>query len=165
MEQEKPSLPPWAKSYWEVVKEAMGLKKRSGLDLLIKFCLFCRRPLRQITKLGLEAIWMETYVFHGRKRGHQIVELKHKTDLLPAVLGELTVGHGSQVFSVHPHLAGGGPIRAADDVQQGGFSSPGGPYELAELSPLDLQVQAAPFGLQGQSNPGFCTFASTPILK
>lgn len=56
MEQEKPSPPPWDKSYWEVVKEAMGLKKRSGLELLTKFCFFCRRPLRQITKLGLEGV-------------------------------------------------------------------------------------------------------------
>ncbi len=56
MEQEKPSPPPWEKSYWEVVKEAMGLKKRPGLELLIKFCFFYRRPLRQITKLGLEGV-------------------------------------------------------------------------------------------------------------
>jgi transposase InsO family protein len=50
-EQEKPNPPPWEKSYWEVIKEAMGLEKLSGLELLTKFSFFSRRPLRTITKL------------------------------------------------------------------------------------------------------------------
>lgn len=55
-EQEKPSPPPWEKSYWEVIREAMDLGKRSGLELLTKFCFFSRRPLRTITKLGLDGV-------------------------------------------------------------------------------------------------------------
>jgi transposase InsO family protein len=55
-ELEKPSPPPWEKSYWDVVKEAMGLGRRSRLELLTKFCFFSRRPLRTITKLGLEGV-------------------------------------------------------------------------------------------------------------
>ena len=55
-EQEKPNPPPWEKSYWEVIKEAKGLEKLSGLELLTKFCFFSRQPLRTITKLGLEGV-------------------------------------------------------------------------------------------------------------
>jgi len=55
-EQEKPNPPPWEKSYWEVVKQAMGLGKRSGLELLTKLSFFSRRPLRTITKMGLEGV-------------------------------------------------------------------------------------------------------------
>lgn len=55
-EQEKPNPPPWEKSYWKLVEEAMALGKRSGIELLTKFCFFSRRPLRRITKLGLEGV-------------------------------------------------------------------------------------------------------------
>jgi len=50
-EQERPDAEPWKRPYWEVVKEAMNLKDRSGLEMLTKFCFFVRRPLRTITKL------------------------------------------------------------------------------------------------------------------
>ena len=50
-EQEKPEGPPWKRNYWEVVKEAMNLENRSGLEMLTKFCFFVRRPLRTIVKL------------------------------------------------------------------------------------------------------------------
>jgi len=55
-EQEKPDPPPWKKSYWQVVKEAMDLKERTKLELLTKFSFFCRRPLRTITRLGREGV-------------------------------------------------------------------------------------------------------------
>lgn len=55
-EQEKPDPPPWKKSYWEVIKEAMGLKEKTKLELLTKFSFFCRRPLRTITRLGREGV-------------------------------------------------------------------------------------------------------------
>ncbi len=51
-EQERPEGPPWKRNYWEVVKEAMNLENRSGLEMLTKFCFFVRRPLRTIVKLG-----------------------------------------------------------------------------------------------------------------
>ena len=53
-DKEKPDPPPWTRSYWEVVKEAMGLERRTGLEMLIKFCFFWPRPLRKIAKLVIE---------------------------------------------------------------------------------------------------------------
>lgn len=55
-EHEKPDPLPWKKSYWEVIKEAMGLKEKSKLELLTTFSFFCRRPLRTITRLGREGV-------------------------------------------------------------------------------------------------------------
>jgi len=50
-EQERPDAEPWKRPYWEVVKEAMNLEDRSGLEMLTKFCFFVRRPLRTLAKL------------------------------------------------------------------------------------------------------------------
>ena len=50
-EQERPDAEPWKRPYWEVVKEAMKLEDRSGLEMLTKFCFFVRRPLRTLVKL------------------------------------------------------------------------------------------------------------------
>jgi transposase InsO family protein len=53
-ELDKPDPPAWTRSYWEVVKEAMGLETRTGLEMLIKFCFFWPRPLRKIAKLAMD---------------------------------------------------------------------------------------------------------------
>ena len=50
-EQERPEGPPWKRTYWDVVKEAMNLENRSRLEMLTKFCFFLRRPLRTFVKL------------------------------------------------------------------------------------------------------------------
>lgn len=55
-EQEKEDVPPWKRNYWDVLKEAMGLKQMTVLEVMTKFCFFCSRPLRKITKLGLEGV-------------------------------------------------------------------------------------------------------------
>lgn len=47
---------PWKRNYWDVLKEAMGLKQLTGLELMTKFCFFCLRPLRKIAKLELEGV-------------------------------------------------------------------------------------------------------------
>jgi len=55
-EKEKENGPPWKRDYWEVLKEAMGLKEMTALELMTKFCFFCPRPLRKVTKFGLEGV-------------------------------------------------------------------------------------------------------------
>ena len=45
--QGKEDVPPWKRNYWDVLKEVMGLKQMSALELMAKFCFFC---LRAITK-------------------------------------------------------------------------------------------------------------------
>ena len=55
-EREKLDPPPWKKSYWQVIRESMGMKERTKQELLTKFAFFCRRPLRTITRLGREGV-------------------------------------------------------------------------------------------------------------
>ena len=55
-EQENGNAQPWKKNYWDVLKEAMGLKQMSHLELWTKFCFFLPKPLRKITKFGLEGV-------------------------------------------------------------------------------------------------------------
>jgi len=55
-ELEKENVQPWKRNYWDVVKEAMGLKQMSTLELMTKFCFFLPKPLRKITKFGLEGV-------------------------------------------------------------------------------------------------------------
>lgn len=55
-EKEKENGPPWKRDYWKVLKEAMGLKEMTALELMTKFCFFCPRPLRKVTKFGLEGV-------------------------------------------------------------------------------------------------------------
>lgn len=55
-EQGKEDVLPWKRNYWDVIKEVMGLKQMSALELMTKFCFFCSRPLRRIAKLELEGV-------------------------------------------------------------------------------------------------------------
>jgi transposase InsO family protein len=55
-EQEKEDGPPWKRNYWDVIKGAMGLKEMTDLEVMIKFCFFCPRPLRKIAKLEMEGV-------------------------------------------------------------------------------------------------------------
>ena len=55
-EHEKEKEEPWKRNYWDVLKEAMGLKQMTALEVMTKFCFFLPRPLRRITNFGLEAV-------------------------------------------------------------------------------------------------------------
>lgn len=56
LEHEHEKEEPWKRNYWDVLKEAMGLKQMTALELMTKFCFFLPRPLRKITKFGLEGV-------------------------------------------------------------------------------------------------------------
>jgi transposase InsO family protein len=48
------NVPPWKRTYWDVLKSGLKLKQMTGRELLIKLAFFCRRPLRRIAKLNQE---------------------------------------------------------------------------------------------------------------
>lgn len=43
-------IPPWKRSYWEVLKSGLQLNLMSNSELLTKLDFFCRRPLRRIAQ-------------------------------------------------------------------------------------------------------------------
>jgi len=44
------NVPPWTRSYWEVLKSAVNVGQMSSSELLTKLAFFCRRPLRMIAR-------------------------------------------------------------------------------------------------------------------
>ena len=83
-------------------------------------------------------------VFPRVQHRHQIVALEDKANLPPAENGQRFIFQGKDVLPVHDHAAGGGPVKAAQHVQQGGFSGAGCPdhgYKLTFLHGKGHTVQ------------------------
>jgi len=49
-------VPPWIRSYWEVLKSAVNVEQMTARELLTKLAFFCRRPLRRIARQNLEYV-------------------------------------------------------------------------------------------------------------
>lgn len=55
-ERGRKNIPPWKRNYWDVLKDALGLKTLTNLEVKTKFFFFCRRPLRKIAKIQPEGV-------------------------------------------------------------------------------------------------------------
>jgi hypothetical protein len=64
----------------------------------------------------------ELHVLRRRQPRNQMEELKNKSDLMAADVGELGLFEDTDVTSVQPVGATGGPIQAPDDVEQCRFT-------------------------------------------
>lgn len=53
-ESSRAEIPPWTRSYWEVLKSAVNAEQMSRGELLTKLAFFCRRPLRIIARRNRE---------------------------------------------------------------------------------------------------------------
>ena len=69
------------------------------------------------------------HILKSRQIGNQIVKLKDKTDILPAVAGKLTSGVAGDVPAVHINLPRGGLIHSAEDIQHRGLARAAGAYD------------------------------------
>jgi transposase InsO family protein len=49
-EQARREVPPWKRSYWEILKSGVEAEAMSDGELLTKLAFFCRRPLRRIAQ-------------------------------------------------------------------------------------------------------------------
>ena len=61
----------------------------------------------------------QRHVLHHVQYRHEVVELVHQPHLAAAEHRQLLVGARVHVGAVQQHMARGGPIHAADEVQQG----------------------------------------------
>ena len=61
----------------------------------------------------------ERGVLHRGERGHELEELEDDADVVAAPDGELLLGHLIQAAAVDRHRAGGGPVDARDEVDDG----------------------------------------------
>ena len=55
-EQSRREVPPWRRTYWEVLKSGLGLAAMSSSELLTKLAFFGRRPLRRIAQRNRECV-------------------------------------------------------------------------------------------------------------
>jgi len=53
-ESSKRVVPPWSRSYWEVLKSAVNVAQLTGSELLTKLAFFCPNPLRRIARRNRE---------------------------------------------------------------------------------------------------------------
>jgi len=55
-EEARRDVPPWQRSYWEVLKSGLGIEEMSHGELLTKAAFFCRKPLRRIAQRNRECV-------------------------------------------------------------------------------------------------------------
>jgi transposase InsO family protein len=53
-EEARRDVPPWQRSYWEVLQAGLGLEAMSDGEVLTKTAFFCRKPLRRIAQRNRE---------------------------------------------------------------------------------------------------------------
>ena len=76
-------------------------------------------------------------VFGDREDGDEVVELIDQSDLPAAEDGKLFFILRIHIAAVHPDLAGGGSVHAAQNVQQSGFSRTGRSDDGDKLALVD----------------------------
>ena len=74
---------------------------------------------------------------------HQVIKLKDKADVVPAVLGELALVVGGNFLAVQPDRALAERIHPAQDVEDGGFARAGRADNDAELPFFHPEVDIA----------------------
>ena len=83
----------------------------------------------------------QLHVPFRREHGHQIVKLENETDVARAPRGEGAVGQLINSFSGDDHRAFGRPVKAADQIQQGGLARTRRTHQREEFTGGDLQMQ------------------------
>jgi hypothetical protein len=82
-------------------------------------------------------------VLEARQRRQQVEELEDEPDGVSPDFRELVVRKAAEGPAADPHFAGGGPIEAADEIEQGRFPGPGRPDDRHHLTLGNGQGDAA----------------------
>ena len=82
-------------------------------------------------------------VLEARQRRQQVEELEDEPDGVSPDLRELVVRKAAERLAADPHFAGGGPIEAADEIEQRRFPGAGRPDDRHHLTLGDGQGDAA----------------------
>ena len=75
----------------------------------------------------------QLHILQGGEVLHQVVELEHEADVIPAVGGQLPAGVAADQLAVHGDGALVAGVHASQDVQHRGFACAGGAYDDDEL--------------------------------
>ena len=85
----------------------------------------------------------QLHILQGGQVLHQIVELEHKPDVVPAVKGELLLVVAVDALPVHQNGALVAGVHAPQNVEYRGLSCARGAHDDAELSLFDLKGDVA----------------------
>ena len=77
------------------------------------------------------------YIFQGRQRGQEIVQLEDKTNCLGAK--SIDILQISQIFTCHAYLATGGLVERAEQVEQGALAAAAWPHDGKKFTRLNRQ--------------------------
>ena len=70
------------------------------------------------------------------------MELEYKTDLLVPEIGQLLVAKGIYLGAINEQRPFVGPVKGAEDVEQGGLSCTGSAHDADNLPFLNVKVNA-----------------------
>jgi hypothetical protein len=84
----------------------------------------------------------QRHVLARREAGDEVVELEHEPHVLAAVARERAVVGGHEVVVAEVHLAAGGRVEPAQDVQQGGLPAARRAEDHHELALEEVEVDA-----------------------
>ena len=79
-------------------------------------------------------------VFQRREFRQQLVELKHKTNMLVAEIRELLLRQGGHIDRIDTHRAGIRTIQRTDNLQEGRLTSATGADDTYHLTLIDREV-------------------------
>lgn len=85
-------------------------------------------------------------VAHGGESGEKVEALEDKADPGATHSSTLSVGEFGEVGAVDQDRAGGSAGETTEDVEEGGFTGPGGTYDGDELAGGDGEVDVAEGG-------------------
>src|SRR5258707_10240883 len=79
-------------------------------------------------------------VLESGEHGNEVVHLKDETDVARTPLRELVSGHVSDLVSGHSDAAVRGDVKAAEKVEQSGFSGAAGAHEGDEVTLVHVKI-------------------------
>ncbi len=74
------------------------------------------------------------HVFQRTQYRHQIVGLEDKPHFHEPEMRQLVLAHAGNIGTIQQYFAGAGRIKAADNIEQGGFAGTGWPYQGGKLA-------------------------------
>ena len=103
----------------------------------------------------------QLHIFQCSQILHQIVELEHEANIIPAVGGELFFGKMAHILPVQPDMALIAGVHAAQNIQQSGLACTRGTHNDAKLALVYIKIQV--IGRRNADTAGLIIFGN--ILK
>jgi len=81
----------------------------------------------------------ELHIFPNRHGWQEIEELKHDAERVAAVMGEFPLAGAVKFEAIHPDLARGRRVEAAEEIQQRAFAAPAGTGDRGEIPRREVE--------------------------